>query len=63
MTRKVFYKLLGLFSLLLVFHGAVMELFFHRIMENSAVSTLPVLGREVLLSGVAAILVDRRAHV
>jgi len=56
-TRKVFYKLLGLFSLLLVFHGAVMELFFHRIMENSAVSTLPILGREVLLSGVAAILV------
>jgi two-component system phosphate regulon sensor histidine kinase PhoR len=57
MTRKVFYKLLGLFFLLLVFHAAVMEVFFHRIMENSAVSTLPFLGREALLSGVAAILV------
>jgi two-component system, OmpR family, phosphate regulon sensor histidine kinase PhoR len=56
-TRKVFYKLLGLFSLLLVFHAVVMELFFHQIVENSAVSTLPVLGREALLSGVAAILV------
>jgi two-component system phosphate regulon sensor histidine kinase PhoR len=57
MTRKVFYKLLGLFSLLLVFHAVVMELFFHQIVENSAVSTLPVLGREALLSGGAAILV------
>jgi two-component system phosphate regulon sensor histidine kinase PhoR len=30
---------------------------FHQIVETSAVSTLPVLGREALLSGVAAILV------
>jgi two-component system phosphate regulon sensor histidine kinase PhoR len=57
MTRKVFYKLLGLFALLLVFHAAVMELFFHQIVENSAVSSLNVLGRQALLSGVAAILV------
>lgn len=57
MTRKVFYKLLGAFSLLLVFHAVVMGAIFHQIVETSAVSTLPVLGREALLSGVAAILV------
>jgi len=57
MTRKVFYKLLGLFALLLVFHAVVMELFIHRVMENAAVRSLPVLGREALLSGGAAILV------
>jgi two-component system phosphate regulon sensor histidine kinase PhoR len=56
-TRKVFYKLLGAFSLLLIFHAVVMEAIFHQIVENSAVSTLPVLGREALLSGVAAIVV------
>jgi two-component system, OmpR family, phosphate regulon sensor histidine kinase PhoR len=56
-TRKVFYKLLGAFSLLLVFHAVVMEAIFHQIVETSPVSTLPVLGREALLSGVAAILV------
>ena len=56
MTRKVFYKLLGLFALLLLFHGVVMELLFHHIVENAAVHSLPVLGREALLSGVAAIL-------
>ena len=57
MTRKVFYKLLGAFSLLLVFHAVAMEAIFHQIVETSAVSSLPVLGREALLSGVAAILV------
>jgi len=57
MTRKVFYKLLGLFALLLVFHAVVMEVFIHRVMENAAVRSLPVLGREALLSGGAAILV------
>jgi two-component system, OmpR family, phosphate regulon sensor histidine kinase PhoR len=56
-TRKVFYKLLGAFSLLLVFHAVVMGAIFHQIVETSAVSTLPALGREALLSGVAAILV------
>jgi two-component system, OmpR family, phosphate regulon sensor histidine kinase PhoR len=56
-TRKVFYKLLGLFSLLLIFHAVVMELFFHQIVQNSAVNTLPVLGRQALLSGLAALLV------
>ncbi len=57
MTRKVFYKLLGLFSVLLVFHAAVMEIFFHQVMENAAVRSLPALGREAILSGVAALLV------
>ena len=57
MTRKVFYKLLGAFSLLLVFHAVAMEAIFHQIVMNSAVNSLPVLGREALLSGVAAILV------
>jgi two-component system phosphate regulon sensor histidine kinase PhoR len=56
-TRKVFYKLLGLFSLLLLFHAVVMEIFFHRIVESSAARSLNVLGREALLSGVGAILV------
>ena len=57
MTRKVFYKLLGLFLLLLVFHAVVMELFFHQIVESSAARSLPVLVRESLLSAVVAILV------
>ncbi|HEX4322885.1 MAG TPA: ATP-binding protein [Acidobacteriaceae bacterium] len=57
MTRKVFYKLLGAFSLLLVFHAVAMEAIFHQIVMNTAVDSLPVLGREALLSGVAAILV------
>ena len=57
MTRKVFYKLLGAFSLLLVFHAVAMEAIFHQIVMNTAVNSLPVLGREALLSGVAAILV------
>ena len=57
MTRKVFYKLLGLFAVLLVFHAVVMELLFHRVVANAAVRSLPVLGREALLSGVAAILI------
>ena len=59
MTRKVFYKLLGLFLLLLIFHAAVLELFFHQILENSTVSGLHVRipGREQLLSGLSAILV------
>lgn len=61
MTRKVFYKLLGLFFLLLLFHAAVMELFFHQILQSSTVGGvhLPVKvpGREALLSGLAAIFV------
>jgi two-component system, OmpR family, phosphate regulon sensor histidine kinase PhoR len=60
-TRKVFYKLLGLFAMLLVFHAVVMEMFFHQIVEKAAERTLPValgvMGRQTLLSGLAAILV------
>jgi two-component system, OmpR family, phosphate regulon sensor histidine kinase PhoR len=55
-TRKVFYKLLGLFTMLLVFHAVVMEMFFHQMVEQAAERTLPVLGRQALLSGLAAIL-------
>ena len=57
MTRKVFYKLLGAFSLLLVFHAVVMEAIFHQFIVSSAISSLPVLGRQALLSGIAAIVV------
>jgi len=57
MTRKVFYKLLGAFSLLLVFHAVVMEAIFHQFVITSTISTLPVLGREAFFSGVAAIVV------
>jgi two-component system, OmpR family, phosphate regulon sensor histidine kinase PhoR len=60
-TRKVFYKLLGLFFLLLLFHAAVMELLFHRILATSFVGDLHVAdglpGREAIISGVASILV------
>jgi two-component system phosphate regulon sensor histidine kinase PhoR len=57
MTRKVFYKLLGAFSLLLVFHAVVMEAIFHQFVITSTIASLPVLGREALFSGVAAIVV------
>lgn len=57
MTRKVFYKLLGAFSLLLVFHAVVMEAIFHQFVISSTIASLPVLGREALFSGVAAIVV------
>jgi len=61
MTRKVFYKLLGLFALLLLFHTVVMEAFFHQIVRNSDFMSLPipiqVAGREALISGLAALLV------
>jgi len=57
MTRKVFYKLLGAFSLLLVFHAVVMEAIFHQFVISSTIASLPILGREALFSGVAAIVV------
>jgi two-component system phosphate regulon sensor histidine kinase PhoR len=56
-TRKVFYKLLGAFCLLLVFHALVMEFIFRQIVQTAAVQGLPVLGREALISGLVAILV------
>lgn len=57
MTRKVFYKLLGAFCLLLVFHALVMEFIFRQIVQTATVRGLPVLGREALLSGLVAMLV------
>jgi two-component system phosphate regulon sensor histidine kinase PhoR len=56
-TRKVFYKLLGLFSLLLVFHAVVMAMFFRQLSEEAATAGLPVLGRQAVLSAAAAILI------
>ncbi len=55
MTRKVFFKLLGLFVLLLVFHTVVMEIVFRRMVEHNSRETLAVLGREALWSGVIAL--------
>ena len=57
MIRKVFTKLLGLFVLLLVFHTAVMELVFSRMVHDWAGETLHLLGREALLSGLIALAV------
>lgn len=54
MTPKVFTKLLGLFVLVLVFHTAVMELIFRRMVRHSAGDSLQALGREALLSGLIA---------
>ncbi len=51
----MFYKLLGLFAFLLVFHAAVIEFFFHRIVLDAATRPSHVLGQEALLSGVAAL--------
>ena len=55
MTRKVFFKLLGLFVLLLVFQAAVMEIILRRFVEHTAGETLPVLVREALWSGAIAL--------
>lgn len=52
----MFYKLLGLFALLLVFHAALIEFFFHSIVLRAATRPRYVLGQEALLSGVAALL-------
>lgn len=57
MTRKVFYKLLGAFCLLLVFHALVMEFILRQIMQTATVRGLPVLGREALISGLVALVV------
>ncbi len=57
MTPKVFAKLLGLFVLLLVFQAVVMVFVFHQLMEQTAGGTLRLLGREILWSGLIALLV------
>jgi two-component system phosphate regulon sensor histidine kinase PhoR len=54
-TPKVFTKLLGLFALLLVFHTVVMELILGRFVEHTGASSLHVLGREGLWSGLIAL--------
>jgi two-component system phosphate regulon sensor histidine kinase PhoR len=56
-TRKVFYKLLGAFSLLLVFHAVVMERHLPSDRGEFRGEHAAGAGREALLSGVAAILV------
>jgi two-component system phosphate regulon sensor histidine kinase PhoR len=56
-TRKVFFKLLGLFVLLLVFHTVVIEVVFRRLLEQSSSEPLPVLWREALWSGIIALAV------
>ena len=55
MTSKVFTKLLGLFVLVLVFHTAVMELVFRRMVRHAAGDSLQVLGRDALWSGLIAL--------
>ncbi len=60
MNRKVFYKLLGLFALLLALQAAAMELVFvprvgSRVLQLSAGETFRLLGTEVLVSGLIAL--------
>ncbi len=55
LKRKVFSKLLGLFALLLVFHAVVIEILFHRIVQNAASRPEHVVGQEAVLSGLAAL--------
>ncbi|MGA3031794.1 MAG: ATP-binding protein [Terracidiphilus sp.] len=57
MTSKVFAKLLALLILLLVFQTLVIELVFHRFVEHAAGGTLLLLGRDVLWSGLIALVV------
>jgi two-component system, OmpR family, phosphate regulon sensor histidine kinase PhoR len=56
-TGKVFFKLMGLFVLLLVFQTVAMELIFRRFVERSAAGTLHLLDRESLWSGLIALAV------
>jgi len=56
LTHKFFTKLLGLFVLLLVFHTLILEVVFHSMVEQTAGPTsLRVLGREALWSGLIAL--------
>jgi two-component system phosphate regulon sensor histidine kinase PhoR len=57
LTPKVFTKLLGLFVLLLVFHTVVTNLVFSRMAGSSGGEILPLLGRQVLWSGLIALAV------
>ena len=57
MTHKFFTKLLALFVLLLLFHTLMMELVFHLMEVETRGSTLQMLGREALWSGLIALVV------
>lgn len=57
MTRKVFTKLLGLLSLLLVFHTVVMEIVFNRMVASATGGDFRILAREAVLSGLIALMV------
>lgn len=57
MTRKVFFKLLGLFVLLLVFQTVAMELILRHFMAHVPSDTLERLHREALWAGLIALAV------
>jgi len=57
LTHKFFTKLLALFVLLLLFHTLMMELVFHLMEVETRGSTLQMLGREALWSGLIALVV------
>ncbi len=57
MTRKVFYKLLGAFTLLLAFHAAVFSMLLSQVSSHLTSSTAPYVGRHAVVSAIAAILV------
>ncbi len=56
MTRKVFFKLMGLFVLLLVFQTVAMELILRRF-AHAAGSSLPFPDHEALWAGLIALVV------
>ena len=56
LTRKIFFKLMGLFVLLLAFHTVVMEIVFHRLASKTG-ATLPSIGTEALWTGLIALAV------
>jgi two-component system phosphate regulon sensor histidine kinase PhoR len=55
LTRRVFFKLVGLFVLLLVFHAVVMEIVFNGMVGNRAGAAMHLLGRAALWSGPIAL--------
>ncbi len=57
MTRKVFTKLMALFVLLLLFEAAAMEIVFRQLMAQTTGETLHRLSREVIWSGLIALVV------
>ena len=55
MTRKIYIKLLGLFTLLLVFVTLVMETVFFRLVEQAEPGTLHVIAPYAFWSGIVAL--------